>query len=442
MLSAVVFTLYSFFVSGDFSQTPYQEDIQSALDQIEKECGDLLDLKEISFMKLEKEFTKRAKKIKTDQDEFVLLVELLARLEDGHARVQLTEKTKGLLWPEDDSLYDSSITRGDSGLAVCRIGKKYYVKAVAGPAKDANLQPGSEILKIGGQKPGAWLEEKIEEARRIVSWSTEHQAFFWATHGGLSGEAGSRLKVEVKQFDGKKKKRTISIGKSRVRMPGPAFWPEGLTGEKDVSHTLLPGGYGYLYIRRCKSDLPEQVDVAMEALGNPRGLIIDFRGNSGGGFDHDDLLGRFVPEGQTMSFVKSISSTGSSQYGGPIIVIVDGTVVSAGETASGMFKEEGRGYMIGESPTAGMSAAKITLDLPTGKFKLYVSRYSNKGRWQEGKGIEGLGIQPHQLVEFRAEDLAKGKDTLILEALSIFEKWPEGEVPYQPQKFGWKASAN
>jgi len=440
MFTAVTLTLCFLAGNGALLQSPYQEDVESALQQIEKECGDLLESKGIAFKKLEKEFTKRAKKIKSEQEEFVLLVELLARLEDGHAKVQLTETTKGLQWPEDSSLYDPSITRGDSGLAICRIGKKYYVKAVAGPAKDANLQPGSEIIKIDGEKPGAWLEEKIETNRRIISWSTDHQAFFWATHWGLSGGTGARLKVEVKQPDGKKKKRTISIGKSRIRMAGPAFWPEGLTGEKDVSHALLPGGYGYLYIRRCKSDLPEQVDVAMAALGNPPGLIIDFRGNSGGGFDHDALLGRFVPEGQTMNFVKAIPSTGPSQYGGPVIVIVDGTVVSAGETASGMFKEEGRAYMIGESPTAGMSASKTTLKLPSGKFQLYVSRYSNKSRWQGGKGIEGVGIQPHELVEFHAEDLVDGQDTLILKALSIFDKWPEKEVPYHPEKFGWKAS--
>ena len=441
MILALALAVSTLASNAEFPQSPYEEDIDSAFEQIEKECGELLKSKEISLKKLEKDFKKRAKKVKTDQEEFVLLVQLLARMEDGHAAVQLTEKTKGMQWPEDGSRFDPSITRGDSGLAICRVGKKYYVKAVAGPAKDASLLPGSEILKIDGEKPEKWIEARVETARDLYSWSTDHQAFFWATHWGLSGPVGSRLKVEVKQPDGKKKKRTLSIGKSRIRMPGPAFWPDGLTGEKDVSHCILPGGYGYLYIRRCKSDLPEQIDAAMQKLGNPPGLVLDFRGNSGGSFDHDDLLGRFVPEGKPMAFVKSISSTGSAQYGGPIVVIVDGTVVSARETASGMFKEEGRGYMIGESPTAGMSASKTTLDLPSGKFQLYVSRYSNKGRWQNDKGIEGLGVQPHEIVEFDPADLAAGDDTLILKALSLFDDWPTKEVPYHPEDFDWKVSS-
>lgn len=421
------------------AQVSYKEDVAAALEVVEKECGALLKSKDISFKKIEKEFLKAAKKVKTDQDLFVLLVKLVARLEDGHAYVKTTELTEGMKWPEDDSRYDPSKEWGDSGLAICRIGKAYYVKAVAGPARDAGLLPGSEILKIDGEKPGAWIEAKIAEGRELISWSTDHQAFFWATHWGLSAPQGERLKLEVKQPDGKKKKRTISITKAKVRMPGPAFWPEGLTAAKDISHCVLPSGNGYLYIRRCKSDLPEQMDEALAALGPVPGLILDFRGNSGGSFDHDALLGRFVPAGEKLSFVKTIHPAGPAQFGGPIVVLVDGTVVSAGETASGMFKEEGRGYMIGESPTAGMSASKKTLDIPSGKFQLYVSVYSNKSRWQDGRGIEGVGVEPHETVEFDPEDLVAGVDSLVLAAEAYLRAGDWKAIPYDPAKFGWKA---
>jgi len=421
------------------AQDSYQEDIASALEQVDQQCGALLKSKDISFKKIEKEFLKEAKKIKTDQEEFVLLVRLVARLQDGHGAVRLTALTEGMPWPQDESLYDPSIARGDSGLAICRIGKSYYVKAVAGPAKEAGLLPGSEILKIDGEKPGAWLEQRVATGRELISWSTEQQAFFWATHWGLSGPQGSRLKLEVKQPDGKKKKRTISIGKSNIRMAGPAVWPEGMQGEKDVSWTKLASGYGYLYIRRCKEDLPQQVDAALASLGPVPGLILDFRGNSGGGFDHDELLGRFIPEGHTMAFTQSYAATGPTQYGGPLVVLVDGTVVSAGETASGMFQEEGRGYMIGESATAGMSASKTTIDLPSGKFQLYLAVHSNKSRWQGGKGIEGLGVQPQEIVSFDPEDLAAGVDTLIRVAEARLGNWPAKEVPYHPADFGWEA---
>ena len=114
-------------------------------------------------------------------------------------------------------------------------------------------------------------------------------------------------------------------------------------------------------------------------------------------------------------------------------------VRSAGETGSGMFKEDGRAYMIGESPTAGMSSSKTTIELPSGKFSLYVSVRSNKSRFQGGRGIEGLGIEPHEVVPYDPEDLANGVDTLIRRAEELLADFPRGKVPYRPKQYGWKA---
>jgi carboxyl-terminal processing protease len=49
-----------------------------------------------------------------------------------------------------------------------------------------------------------------------------------------------------------------------------------------------------------------------------------------------------------------------------------------------MFKEDGRAYMIGESPTAGMSAQKEVIELPSRLFALYVAVRSNKQRFNGG----------------------------------------------------------
>ena len=151
-------------------------------------------------------------------------------------------------------------------------------------------------------------------------------------------------------------------------------------------------------------------------------------------------MGRFVPKGKTIRFGKSYQSSGTKPYGGPMIVIIDATVRSAGETAAGIFKEDGRAYMIGESPTAGMSSSKKTIELPSRLFSLYVSVYSNKKRFQQGKGIEGIGVIPHEIVSYRAKDLARGIDTLIARAEVLLEKFPQAKVAYNPARFGWKGT--
>jgi hypothetical protein len=88
--------------------------------------------------------------------------------------------------------------------------------------------------------------------------------------------------------------------------------------------------------------------------------------------------------------------------------------------------------MIGESATAGMSSSKKLIPVPSGLFELFVSVRSNKKRFNEGRGIEGIGVPPDEIVEYDARDLAKGVDTLIARAEAILADFPEKEVRYSP----------
>ena len=83
-----------------------------------------------------------------------------------------------------------------------------------------------------------------------------------------------------------------------------------------------------------------------------------------------------------------------------------------------------------------MSSSKKSIELPSGLFYLYVSVHSNKARFNKGRGIEGIGVIPHEKVEHRIDDLATEKDTVILRAVELLEKgFPEGVVPYDPKDF-------
>jgi C-terminal processing protease CtpA/Prc len=113
------------------------------------------------------------------------------------------------------------------------------------------------------------------------------------------------------------------------------------------------------------------------------------------------------------------------------VVIVDAGVRSAGETLLGSFKEDGRAWMIGESATAGMSSSKKTLDLPSGMFSIYFSVHSNKARFNGGRGVEGIGVPPNEVVPYEAKDLAAGVDTLVRRADEILAKFPADRVRYK-----------
>lgn len=411
----------------------YKKDVKFALEELEKNCGHFFKLKGIDWKKVSKEFLKEAGKVETDYDHLVLLGRLLARIKDGHARVNPLEKGKDVKPPEEPK-----DEKTGPGMFWCKKGRKIYVKNSWSTAAGAGITPGTEIVKVDGKPAMKWLESRIEKLSDTRSFSTDHQALFYACHWGLAQPRGTRMELEYKDPRGKKKKRTLTYTKADTTPNGPAFYPEGIQRTKDLRYTKTEGGFGYIHVRRCPGDLPEQMDEALTAVGHVPGLILDFRGNSGGGFDHDGFLGRFIPEGKDLAFAKSYRSAGPNPYGGPIVVIVDATARSAGETGSGMFKEDGRAYMIGESPTAGMSSQKTTIDLPSGLFSLYVSVRSNKGRFNKGRGIEGIGVIPHEIIEYAPKDLADGKDTLILYAEKLLKKFPQKKVPYNPAQFGWK----
>lgn len=416
------------------SKNVYKDDMAFALDALEEDCGHFFKQKGIKWKKVRSEFTKSAKKVADDQEHFVLLVRLLARVKDGHARVELGDGNQGFEYPKEQfpRLYGS-------GMFWTRIGKKYYVRNVRGDAAELGLKPGMEILKVNKQKASAWFEERREFLCDTNSFSTDHHSDFYALNWGLAHEKDTRPKLLLVDVDGAKVKRTVTCTAKYYAQEGPVAYPGEVEHTKDLHYGTTAEGFGYVHIRRCKGNLPEQMDEALTKLGDVPGLILDFRGNSGGGFDHDGFYGRFVPKGEVFNpGTKSFKSHGPNPYGGPIVVIVDGTVRSAGETGSGMFKEDHRGYMIGESPTAGMSAGKKTIPLPSGKFKLYVAVSSNKSRYQGGRGIEGIGIEPHEIVPPILEDLQSGKDTQIQRAIQILGDFPGKEVRYKPAKFGWK----
>lgn len=233
--------------------------------------------------------------------------------------------------------------------------------------------------------------------------------------------------------DGEKK--TVAF----VRDGGPNFVPIGMVfPPKNVkslgrqSYGQTAAGFGYIHLRDIPSNLPEQLDQMLEAIGKVPGLVLDLRANGGGGGDHAAMFGRFIGAGKTW---RNIPSAGKKPFDGPMVVIIDAGTRSAGETFGGMFKEDGRAWMIGDTPTAGMSSQKDKITVPSGLFAAYFSVRSNMGRFNGGRGLEGLGLTPHELVAYVPADLAQGVDTQIRRAEVLLQRGlPKDKVPYEAER--------
>jgi hypothetical protein len=313
-------------------------------------------------------------------------------------------------------------------------GAKVYVHASFKDALGAGIRPGMEVERIDGKPARQWLGARVEWMReRGEGFSTDHQALYAACHNGLADWEGTAIRFDLR--DALAKKRSVTIRRSggpNFAPIGPAFPPPDLETTGRHSYGRTASGFGYIHLRDVSAELSRELDLMLDAIGDVPGLILDVRANGGGGTDHEAVFGRFLAPGEKW---RQYTGQGKRPFAGPMVVIIDAGVRSAGETIAGMFKEDGRAYAIGDSPTAGMSSQKAALEVPSGLFKVRFSVRSNKARFNGGKGIEGIGVPPHEIVAYAPADLAKGVDTLIRRAEELLRGgFPAGSVPYAEKR--------
>ncbi|MCP5559555.1 MAG: S41 family peptidase [Verrucomicrobiaceae bacterium] len=402
---------------------PYVDDVEFLLREFESKAGELIKVKGIDWPAVTREFQQAAAHTTTDEAHLQLVARLVGQLRDGHAGI-VKSKIK---WP------DESKGRRFTGprVALLTLPDRVLVRAAFKDALQSGLHAGQEVTRIDGVPALDWLKQKAEWMRdRGQGFSTTQMALYSACHWGLADYEGTPITFEIKDASGAE----LSI--QRVRNGGPNYAPIGplfpptdlkFTGRQSYGHT--EHGLGYIHLRDVPGNLPMQIQQMLATLGEIPGLILDMRANGGGGCDHEAVFGHFLAKGQSW---RGYVGKFDGGYTGPMVVIVDAGVRSAGETIAGMFKEDGRAYMIGESATAGTSSQKTEITTPSGLFTIRFSVGSNKSRFNNGRGIEGIGVQPHELVLPTAQDLLNDKDTLIEHATKLLKAGlPKGIVPYQ-----------
>ena len=72
---------------------------------------------------------------------------------------------------------------------------------------------------------------------------------------------------------------------------------------------------GYIYVRRIRNGLEDSLDRAVKELAGVKGLIVDVRGNTGGGFDAARALRNFDAEDK--------AEPGRPRFGGTMAVLID-----------------------------------------------------------------------------------------------------------------------
>jgi carboxyl-terminal processing protease len=251
----------------------------------------------------------------------------------------------------------------------------------------------------------------MDQQRTYTGYSSDRYLRYDAAKGFCRRmKQGDVVKIEMQDVEGRmhafELPATLDV-RYLPRLPVPI---DGVNDSGSVEVKNLGDGIGYIYVRRIKPDLTPGLDAALTKLGDIKGLIIDVRGNSGGGFDAREAVANFAFDDD------AAVDASRPRYKGPIALLLDERCISAGEGWASWFIATKRAKTFG-STTAGASSRKQTYTLTNGLLNVVVPVKTYSGSL--GRPIERRGLEPDVPVRCSASDLGAGKDT-VLEAARAY----------------------
>lgn len=147
---------------------------------------------------------------------------------------------------------------------------------------------------------------------------------------------------------------------------------------------MASDGVGYIKVNRFGRTTMEEFREAYRALGKPKALILDLRGNGGGLLEQAiEMAGFFLPQGAlivstegrvvpAMSYTAQVSG---EDLHGRLAVLIDETSASASEIVAGAVQDWDRGVVIGR-PSFGKGLVQRQIALGDGSaVRITVARY-------------------------------------------------------------------
>lgn len=290
-------------------------------------------------------------------------------------------------------------------------------------AAAAGAQVGDVILAIDG----APTLSAIRRSLPYVNASTPQARLYGALRMAMSGENESTVALLVRTPRGAT--RTLSLTrlwKFNARAP--------TTGSV---YRILAGNVGYVDLARLTVD---QVDPMFAALSGTRAIVFDDRGYPQGTawaiaprlttrervkFSLFEMpLIRFMVSQDTSDYLLPTMQSGydliqsdqsKSKYLRPTVLLINEQTGSQAEYSGMMFRAADNMEFVG-TPTVGADGNVTDFSIPGG-LQLYFSGASV--RWPDGRQTQRIGLLPDVRVEPTAQDVAAGRDVVLLAGLRV-----------------------
>ncbi len=269
-----------------------------------------------------------------------------------------------------------------------------------GPAHEAGLLYGDELLPMQGQAPA--LDPLPAGVESVTLWvrRTREGEPFYLTIPTLEGDTLWYLAESTRASI-----RTVQMGACRV---------------------------GIIHLRTfADEDLVEEI-ITGAHFDEADGIILDLRGNQGGEIrlagEVFDLLTR--EPSVWIHYRQRAYPFPATSWNRPLLVLVDGTTGSAAEIFAAAVRARGLGTLIGAT-TAGQVQGSRLFPLPDGSRLLVpVTTVTLPG----GAPLEGNGVRPDKPVP-RPLMYAQGDDPPMARAVQILTAELACPEPLPPERF-------
>lgn len=364
-------------------------------------------LKEIDWKAVGEEFFLWADEVENDEEFGLLCVELIARLQDSHAyllegsaevpKIQLPQWDPGFACLEDDQ-----------GRPVV-----YYIRKDS-PAEQAQIKAGMIVLALNGEDAYKVIEKTMKRRSKYIGYSSERYLRYHAYRFFVRQSDQRTVKIRMLDTAGGVLDLDLPCTVKAGYLPRLPVPGEGIADSGSVSWKMLGDQIGYIYVRRIRKDLIPSLDKAVAELNKARGLIIDVRGNSGGGYDARRSHLNFALD-------RDSEEPDRPRFKGAMALLIDSRCISAGEGWASWFIANKRAHVFGEA-TAGASSRKKTYTLKNGLYRVKYPIKAYKGALD--RPIERLGLEPDVPVKPTSGDIAAAKDTVLQTAKEYLLKKP------------------
>jgi carboxyl-terminal processing protease len=315
---------------------------------------------------------------------------------------ELGDPNTSFLTPEEAAFFRSSMEGSFEGIGA-RVewdAERDTVRIVEPfenqPAWRAGIKRGDLVISVDGEEiVGTDLTEAIAKIR---------------------GPKDTEVTLTIER-EGEAEPLEVVVTRDRVELP--TISTDTLGEEGDIAYVRL-----YSFNQNAGQLVRQAVTDAMKR--NPRALIFDLRGNTGGLLNQAVVVSSVFLEDQTVLIERFASgetetyeTEGRAVTGDiPIVVLVNEGSASASEIVAGALQDHDRAELVGVT-TYGKGSVQLPHVLSDGSIvRVTIARWYTP----DDRSIDGAGLEPDRVVELSEEERTSGDDPQLEAAVEYLEE--------------------